>query len=320
MRERRGVTLGLMLGASLASYVACGGDDTSTNPDPDASVSDANGDSGGDAPTNPSDTGVSDSGSNRDAGICVGASCGGELLVGDSAQGKIYLIDTAGSVKKTITAPFTDLAGITFDSRDATQIWIARLIVEQPMFYRLDFDGNVTSTRDLFATIFTNLVDGGMYGLTFREAADASDDFLLCNLDNSHQQTLAQIAAYPDASSAGGFIDPFYDGTNYVQGVWGLDIEGNVRTDDFGDASRWVTRDIAQDAATLEHWSLSPGPALSSTQLPTTHALGMALTPEHEFYVVDAEHSRILHLGASGAVLNVVTSPSPSPAGLSYRP
>lgn len=163
----------------------------------------------------------------------------GRLLLTDSANSSIYVLDANGRVLDVLASPTPTPTGVAFDRRNRDGFWLVG--TGDNHLYKLDMAGVVVDSRLAFGV---NEVD--IRGLDFWLGADGKDYLALIATNSNGIQCAAtyDLVARTMVSYYSFWLAIKSDGTpDFLDGFWGAVITTYSRGSRTWELSRWASRD-----------------------------------------------------------------------------
>lgn len=227
------------------------------------------------------------------------------LLLTDTASNAIFRLSLDGRVLDQWPSPAARTFGVTHDRRSPDGFWVMGAErTNQPNLFRISFAGTITASLSAYNP------NGINKGLDFILSDSPGNDLLAYPTTNSNAiQVLFGRRVFAGVRwFEGGMQEP--SGAQF----FGVHVE-RYACDDGRTLIFWTTRDGT--ALELREWP----PTLASRELviPGTNAArGVTRTPRGDFFVVDDQNNRVLHLTPDAVLIDSFATPGRSPADVSY--
>jgi hypothetical protein len=228
------------------------------------------------------------------------------LLLTDTASNAVFRLSLDGRVLDTWSTPLRAPFGVTHDKRNTDGFFVNGRAsgINGGTIYRITFGGTVTSTLNYYAP------NGTIWGMDYLFGSTPELDVLgFMNLNTNSIPTISGARVRTGMRwFEGGLFQP-----PNVQ-WYGADFE-RYACDDGSTIVYWTTR--GGNILELRDWSVN-APLRSYTIPATNDARGITRTPRGDFYVVDHQNRRVLHLAPDITLIDSFRTPGREPADLSY--
>ena len=306
---------------------SCGGDDDDGGGDtPDAGALDGSSDSStgsdtssaSDANTTNDASDAGDGGTPADAAFDAydaavslddaGTPSGPTLLLTDTTANRIDLLSLTGAVLEQYPAPVQKVTGVSHDRRARNGFFVIGRDTPASIV-------KVSWAGATVATINNQFTGTPVRGLDhWRDDAGADGDMLAFEQHNGNVESVQGIFAV-DAGTQ--FSMGFYNGA-FQAGYYGISMLN------FSEAANeillWAAHTQPDASTTIERWRT--GGLQATIYLPSSikDVRGLARGTQDDFWVVDGTNKKVVHVNASGVVLDSFATPGTDPGGLSFDP
>lgn len=229
------------------------------------------------------------------------------FLLTDTSSEAVFRLSLTGQVLNTWrTLPVRRPFGVTHDKRTHDGFFVnggARSINRSDV-YRMSFTGAVT------ATLAGGSINGQIWGMDYLFGSSPAMDLFGYETINTNSipVIMGRLVTNSTRWLEGGLFQP-------SNAQWrGFYVERYV-CDDGVTILYWTTRD--GNVLELRDWGVG-APLRTFTVPGTTNALGLTRTPRGDFYVVDRQNRRVLHLAADLSIIDSFRTPGPAPSDISY--
>ena len=230
------------------------------------------------------------------------------FLLTDTASQAVFRLSIDGQVLERWSVPVRRPFGVAHDRRNRDGFFVngAMRSINAADLYRVSY-----ATGAITATISAAEPNGQIWGMHYIFGSDPAHDLIGYQTVNFNgiNVIMGKFVTNGMRWFEGGLFQP------RVARWYGFYVERYV-CDNGATIIYWATRD--GNTLELRSWDVN-GPLRTYTIPGTTDARGLTRTPRGDFYVVDRQNRRVLHLAPDITIIDSFPTPGPQPSDISYE-